>query len=227
MLRFQEPRPVAGGWSWEIAGGLLAKRPGGSLTFRWDAGRLTGRVDGYAPRLPWLVYVLFQLRLHHAVTRLFLLQLRGRLPPPGVPAEPALRLVAGAADVCLCFAVSQLAGRRRLLAFPAVAAVYHYLSWTRGWSLASKLLRMELRSVDGSRVGTGQAIVRMLWLPASLLRLRALHDEAAGTEVVRSRREPRFRTTSPAGTSAGTRSPSRPRSTPASGNRRAVRPARG
>jgi uncharacterized RDD family membrane protein YckC len=39
-------------------------------------------------------------------------------------------------------------------------------------------------SVDGSRVSAGQALVRLLALPLVALRLRAVHDEIAGTEVI-------------------------------------------
>src|SRR2546430_6275232 len=52
LLRFGEPVRADGAWSWPITGGLLARRPGGRLTYGWRAGELTGGVDGYVPRLP-------------------------------------------------------------------------------------------------------------------------------------------------------------------------------
>jgi hypothetical protein len=39
-------------------------------------------------------------------------------------------------------------------------------------------------SVDGSRVTAGQALIRLIALPLAVLRVRAVHDEIAGTEVI-------------------------------------------
>jgi hypothetical protein len=39
-------------------------------------------------------------------------------------------------------------------------------------------------SVDGSRVSAGQALIRLFALPVAALRMRAVHDEIAATEVI-------------------------------------------
>ena len=57
-----------------------------------------------------------------------------------------------------------------------------HLRWGR--TPAARLSGQRLASVDGSRVSLGQALVRLAALPVALARLRAVHDEAAGTEVI-------------------------------------------
>ncbi|HXM57501.1 MAG TPA: hypothetical protein VOB72_19035, partial [Candidatus Dormibacteraeota bacterium] len=105
LLTFGEPRFDGAGWAWPIAGGLLARAPGGTLRFAWRDGELVGAVDGYRPRLPAPLYRATQLPAHRLLTRRFLLRLRGRVPPPGPPAGPAQRLAAAGLDVALCAAV--------------------------------------------------------------------------------------------------------------------------
>ena len=57
------------------------------------------------------------------------------------------------------------------------------------WSLAGRtlggaVLGLRVVSVDGGPVSPPQALVRLLALPASLLRFRDVHDEVALTEVI-------------------------------------------
>ena len=106
------------------------------------------------------------------MTRLALLQLRGREPLPGAPAEPRARLAAAALDLALCAAVS----RRRIRAFPAVWAAYHLVAWSlAGQTVGGALCGVCLRSVDGSRATPAQALVRLL-----------AGDRAAGTALIKS-----------------------------------------
>jgi hypothetical protein len=169
-------------WSWPITGGLLARRPGGEIGFGLRNGRLTSFLAGYQPRLPAPVYKLTQRPLHQLITRLFLLQQRGRRHPPGVPAPPALRLAAGAIDATIVLAAVRLLGRRRGI---VLGGAYLAGSWARdGRTLGDRLLGLRVVSSDGSGLTPGQAALRLLALPASAVKLRALHDELAGTEVV-------------------------------------------
>lgn len=211
LLSFGEPVPEPGGWRRPITGGLLAAGAGGSVIVEWRQGALSGRVEGYRPRLPALLYRLTQLPFHHAVTRMALLDLRGRTPAPGVPAEPIRRLAAGAIDAGLCIALAGAVqatlmslrpypGRIRrtgLIANPllrpagtvaalgATVAAYHIGFWTLGGRTpGARLTGMHLASLDGNPVSPAQAVLRLLALPLSLRDLRARHDDLAGTEVV-------------------------------------------
>jgi uncharacterized RDD family membrane protein YckC len=136
--------------------------------------------------LPRFIYALTQLPIHHLVMRLHLLRARGRVPSPGVPAAPTHRFAAGAIDIGLCAAVSLLAGRRRRVpAFAGLAIGYHVACWSSsGRTVGGLVAGQRVVSVDGSRVSIGQSLVRFLALPLAALRLRAVHDEIAGTEVV-------------------------------------------
>jgi RDD family len=189
LHEFGEPEPTPYGWSWRIGRGLLGARAGGTLSYEWRDGELTATVDGYWPALPRPIYRATQLRLHHLVTRLFLLQLRGRVPPPGIPGGPAQRLAAAALDLVLCGGASLLLPRRRRLkAFPILAVAYHLAAWSlAGETLGGRLLGLRVVSVDGGPVHPAQALVRLLALPASLARFRAVHDRLALTEVVEGR----------------------------------------
>lgn len=186
LLAFGEPAFDGWGWSWPIAGGLLARGPGGSLRYGWRDGVLVGSIDGYLPRLPGPLYRLTQLPTHRLLTRWFLLRLRGRVPAPGVPAGPAQRLVTASLDLALCAAVAAaLRPRRRLATFAAVAVAYHVGCWTLGGRTAAGLLTgQRLVSIDGRRATAWQALVRLAALPAAARARRAVHDEAAATEVV-------------------------------------------
>ena len=163
-------------------------RPAGTLTLAWRDGRLLSTLDGYQPRLPGGLYRLTQLPLHPQVTRLVLLQLRGRTPPPGVPVGPAQRLAAAGVDLVICAGLALTLRRRRLGAIAAIATGYHVGLWsTTGRTLGGLLLGQRLVGIDGSPPSAVQAAVRLLSLPLAAARLRALHDELAGTEVVEAR----------------------------------------
>jgi len=104
--------------------------------------------------------------------RLHLLWQRGRQPAPGVPVPPIRRATAAAIDL-------------GLFAVVALAAGYHIACWSiSGRTLGGMITGQRVVSVDGSRVGPGQALVRLVALPMAALRLRAVHDEFAATEVV-------------------------------------------
>ena len=185
LFRFGAPQALGHGWSWPIVDGLLVGRPAGTFAVAWRDGRLVSTLDGYQPRLPRPLYRLTQLPLHPVVTRLVLLQLRGRSPSPGVPAGPAQRGAAAGVDLGLCAALALTVRRRRLLAFAALATGYHLGLWaTTGRTVGGLLLGQRLVGIDGSPPSPVQALVRLLTLPLAGARLRAMHDELAGTEVV-------------------------------------------
>jgi hypothetical protein len=186
LLAFGEPAFDGWSWTWPIAGGLLARRPGGTLRYGWRDGELVAAVDGYLPRLPALAYRLTQVVVHRVLTRRFLLHLRGRTPAPASPAGPAQRLLTASLDLALCAgAAAAVSRRRRLRTFAAVAAGYHLACWSLGGrTLGGMLTGQRLVSVDGSAVAPWQALLRLAALPRALRTLRAVHDEVAGTEVV-------------------------------------------
>jgi hypothetical protein len=200
LIEFGTPESVPGGWRWPVTGGLLARKPGGWIELVWDdgssprrlrgevgGGSLVSRVEGYAPSLPWPLYAGLQVPLHHFLMRSLLLRIRGRTPVPGVPAEPARRLFAAAVDVVVCGALARAFARRhRVVAFAGIAAGYHPGCWVLGGRTIGGLLTGErVVAVDSAPLTLGQALLRLAHLPRALLHLRALHDEAAGTEVVR------------------------------------------
>ncbi len=186
MLRFGRARLTTSAVDWPIEGGLLARRPGGRFTIAAAGGRLVASVDGYRPRIPLPLYLVTQLPVHHAITRLHLLRTRGREPGPGVPAPPGNRRQAAAIDIAFCAAVAALSGRRhRTRLLLGVAIAYHVTCWTvSGRTLGGSIMRQRVVAVDGSTVSFGQAAVRLLALPFAWARNRPLHDELAGTEVV-------------------------------------------
>lgn len=183
LIRLSSPRFEGRFWRWRIEGGLLSARPGGELGFGGEDGHLVAYLRGYHPMLPEPVYNLTQRPFHHFVTRLFLLHLRGRGMPPGVPAEPTSRLAAAAVDGAVLWAGTRLLPRRlRALA----AAGYLAGGWAlTGQTLGGRVLGVRVVSVDGSSVSPGQALLRLLATPAVLFARRAVHDELAGTDVVR------------------------------------------
>jgi hypothetical protein len=186
LLRFGRAKVTRNRVEWPIEGGLLTRAPGGRFSIEAARGRVTAAVHGYRPLLPRPVYMLTQLHIHHLVTHLHLLRVRGRRPAPGVPAEPTKRLAAAAVDLGLCAALAAAAGRRRrVAALLGIATAYHIACWSMsGRTLGGLLLGQRVVSVDGSRPTVGQALVRLVTLPLSALRLRAIHDEVAGTDVV-------------------------------------------
>ena len=169
LLRFGPAEATPEGVRWPIVGGALAAGPGGHVGFGWREGRLTGWLRGYRPSLPGLLYSLTQRQVHALVTRLFLLQVRGRDPLPGAAAPMRARLVASAIDVALCAALGRLRLRRTL----ALTTAYNVVCWTAfGRTLGGRLMGIRVLSVDGSRVTPGQALARLLG------------DEFAGTVVI-------------------------------------------
>ena len=186
ILRFGRPKMTRTAVDWPVEGGLAARTAGGHWSIRASGGRLVASLEGYAPRLPRFIYALTQLPIHHLVMRLHLLRARGRVPSPGVPAAPTRRIAAGAIDVGLCAAVALLAGRRRrVAAFAGLAIGYHVACWSSsGRTVGGLIAGQRVVSVDGSRASVGQSLVRLLALPVAALRLRAVHDEIAGTEVI-------------------------------------------
>ena len=187
LLRFGAPHGDGSGWWWPIEGGLLCAAPGGRVGFAWGDGELRGYVEGYHPRVPDPLYP-GQVLVHHAVTRLFLLHLRGRIPPAGMPAEPVARLAAAGIDLALLAAVAGMLPRRGRLRRAAMIAVgYHLAGWTAaGGTVGSRAVGLRVISIDGSGVRLAQAILRLAALPWAIARRRAVHDEVAGTDVVRT-----------------------------------------
>jgi hypothetical protein len=182
LIRFGEPVRTGSGWRFPLGAGALVAEAGGELEIGWREGVLEAAVHGYRPALPMPVYRWTQYLFHHFQTRVVLLQMRGRLPAGVPPATPAARIAAGAVDAILCLALA--GGRPRR--FLPLAAAYHLACWTLGGVTAGGfLLRQRVVAVDGSRLSFGQALLRFAALPAALLRLRSVHDEVAGTEVVR------------------------------------------
>jgi hypothetical protein len=186
LLRFGRARVTRNRAEWPIEGGLFARAPGGHLRIEAVGGRVAATVEGYRPLLPRPLYLVTQLPLHHLVTRLHLLRVRGRRPAPGVPAEPTKRLAAAAIDIGLCAVLAAAVGRRRPVpALLGIATAYHVACWSiSGRTVGGILMGQRVVSVDGSRPTLGQALVRLAVLPVSALRLRAIHDDVAGTDVV-------------------------------------------
>jgi hypothetical protein len=181
-MRFGPPEPTKDGWRYPLLAGELLGEPGGSLEIGWRQGKLFAAVHGYRPALPGPVYRWTQYLFHHFQTRVVLLRLRGRVPETAPPATPAARLAAGAIDLGVCLLLAGGKPRRAL----AVAAGYHLGAWALGgYTAGGLLLGQRVVAVDGSAATPGQAALRLAALPLALLRLRAVHDEVAGTEVVR------------------------------------------
>jgi hypothetical protein len=186
LLRFGEPEVQDHGVSWPIEGGVLAAAPGGRWTLEASGGRIVATISGYRPRLPRAMYGLTQLQIHHALMRQLLLAMRGRRPAVGVPADPTRRLAAGAIDVALCAGATLIVAREhRLAAFAGITAGYHVACWaTSGRTLGGMLMKHRVVAVDGSGLTPAQAAIRFVAIPVAAVRLRALHDDVAGTDVV-------------------------------------------
>src|ERR1700687_536181 len=131
LLRFGRARVTRNRVQWPIEGGLFARAPGGHLRIEATAGRVAATVEGYRPFLPRVLYIVPQLPVHHLVTRLHLLRVRGRQPAPGVPAEPTKRIAAAAIDIGFCATLAAVSGRRRRLrALLGIATAYHVACWS-------------------------------------------------------------------------------------------------
>ena len=186
LLRFGRPTVTQAAVEWPIEGGLLAGSPGGRWRIAATDDRLVASAEGYRPLLPRQIYASTQLHVHHLLTRLFLLRVRGRVPEVGVPVQAADRAQAAAVDLALCFTVARLFGRKPRLLL-SIAAGYHIFCWsTSGQTLGGMVMRQRVVAVDGSRLSPMQAAVRLAALPLSWVLRRPVHDEFAGTEVVSS-----------------------------------------
>jgi hypothetical protein len=187
LIRFGRPRITPTSVQWPIEGGLLARSGGGRLRIELLYGRLVESVDGYRPMLPRPIYALTQLPIHHVLTRLHLLRVRGREPQPGPPADRAGRIAAAAIDFALCVSAAAIVGRgrRRLPMLLGIAAGYHVACWsTSGITIGGAVMKQRVAAVDGSRLTIGQALVRLVLLPLAAVRMHQIHDEIAGTEVI-------------------------------------------
>jgi hypothetical protein len=187
LIRFGRPRITGASVQWPIEGGLLTRSAGGHLRIELLYGRLVESLDGYRPMLPRPIYALTQVPIHHLLTHLHLLRVRGREPEPGPPAGRSRRMAAAAIDAAVCMSAAAVIGRgrRRLPVLLGVAAGYHLTCWClSGVTLGGAVMKQRVVAVDGSRVTIGQAIVRLALLPLAALRMRDVHDEIAGTDVV-------------------------------------------
>jgi hypothetical protein len=189
LLRFGAATVSDSAVEWPIEGGITAREPGGTFRIEATNGRLVASVDGYRPRLPMPLYAVSQLPIHHLLTRLYLLRMRGREPAPGAAAAPQDRIRAAAIDVAFCLTLAGLAGkRRRLPVVLGIAAAYHVACWsTSGRTLGGLVVRQRVVAVDGSRPTVTQAMVRFLALPLAWITRRPVHDEMAGTDVIVSK----------------------------------------
>ena len=186
LLRFGPATVTRSAVEWPIEGGITARAAGGRFRIEAAPGRLVALVDGYRPRLPLPLYAVTQLPIHHLITRLHLLRVRGREPAPGVAAASVDRLRAAAVDVAFCLTLGELAGKRpRFRMLLGIAAAYHVACWSiSGRTLGGLVVGQRVVAVDGSRPSVGQSVVRLLALPIAWVRGRPDHDQLAGTEVI-------------------------------------------
>jgi hypothetical protein len=187
LLRFGQPKVTQNAVEWPITGGWLAAMPGGRWRIEASDGRLTASLEGYRPMLPRRIYSLTQLRVHHLLTRLYLLKVHGRVPAPGARAATVDRMRAAAIDAAFCATLAGLVGRRRPRAWLGIAIGYHVACWSiSGRTLGGLVVRQQVVSVDGSRLTPTQSLARLVALPLSWVLQRPVHDEFAGTDVVKT-----------------------------------------
>jgi RDD family len=185
LLKFGEPRVDTGSVEWPIVGGLLA-RGGGRWRIESRDGTVSATAIGHRPILPRPLYDLTHLQVHLLATRLYLLRLRGaqeseRLQPPRED-----RLRAAAVDVAFCLTVTRLTGRRSARRLLLVSAAYHVTCWSLfGRTLGGLVMRERVVALDGSRPTATQSMFRFVLLPLSWFGRRPVHDEMAGTVVIR------------------------------------------
>ena len=187
LLRFGRPKVTRSAVDWPVEGGLLAGAPGGHWRLGATADHVEASLTDYRPALPRPLYVLTHLHVHQLFTRLFLLQLHGREPAPGPLASLEDRRRSAAVDVATCLTLAGFAGRRRLRRTLVIAIAYHVACWSlSGQTLGGVVTRQRVVSVDGSRLTPAQSLVRLALLPVSWIARRPVHDEVAGTEVIRN-----------------------------------------
>jgi hypothetical protein len=186
LLRFGPATITDSAVEWPIAGGITAREAGGTFRIEAAGGRLVAAVHGYRPRLPLPLYAVSQLQVHHLLTRLYLLHVRGGEPAPGTRATASDRRRAAAVDVAFCFTLTGLAGRRRRLPLLlGIAAAYHVACWsTSGRTLGGLVVGQRVVAVDGSLPTVMQSVVRLLALPLAWVTRRAIQDDLAGTDVI-------------------------------------------
>lgn len=196
LFRFGAPRFEHPAWVFPIEGGLLARGPAGELRLGWSQEHLYSSLEGYQPRLPRPLYRLTQLPFHHAMSRIALMQIRGRLPSAGMPAEPWRRLLAGVLDVATATSVAaacrplRAGSRVGVWAATLLATQTVVPALTGGFTPGGWVAGTRIAGVDGSRARTPQLVLRTAALPLGVRTVRDRHDELAGTEVVLSRRAP-------------------------------------
>ena len=190
LFQFGTPRPQNPEWVYPIEGGLLARRPAGELRVGWEQERLYSTLEGYQPRLPGPLFRLTQFPFHREISRIALLQVRGRRPGAGIPAEPWRRLLAGLLDAGFAASVAATreplrAGTRVVLAGIALLATQTVVpALTGGVTPGGWVAGTRIVGVDGSRAHLAQFVLRAAALPLGVRTLRARHDELAGTEVL-------------------------------------------
>lgn len=184
VLRFGEPRVGRNFVEWPIEGGLLA-RGGGTWRIEAKQGRVTATAQGHRPALPRALYDLSHRHVHLLFTRLYLLRLRGKEPPPGREAPNEDRVRAAAVDVAFCLSVAGVTGLRRPRRTLMLMAAYHVACWSLfGRTLGGLVLRERVVALDGARPTPTQSLLRLVLLPVSWITRRPLHDEIAGTTVI-------------------------------------------
>lgn len=188
LLRFGSPTVTRTAVEWLIEGGITTRMPGGSWRIESAGGRLIASVEGYRPSLPLPLYAVTQLPIHHLITRLHLMRVRGREPVPGIAATSQDRMRAGAVDIAFCATLAGVIGkRRRIRMLVGIAVAYHVTCWSiSGRTLGGLVMRQRVVAVDGSKPSIGQSVVRLFVLPIAWVRRRPVHDEVAGTDVVQA-----------------------------------------
>jgi hypothetical protein len=188
LLRFGSASVTRSAVEWPIEGGITARKPGGRWRIESAGGRLIASVEGYRPSLPLPVYAVTQLPIHHVITRLHLLRVRGHEPAAGIAATSQDRIRAAAVDIAFCATLAGLIGNRRKMGtLIGIAVAYHVTCWSiSGRTLGGVVMRQRVVAVDGSRPSVGQSVVRLLALPIAWVRRRPVQDEVAGTEVVQA-----------------------------------------
>lgn len=184
IIRFGEPRVGRNSVEWPIEGGLLA-RGGGTWRIEAREGRVTATATRHSPALPRLLYDLSHRHVHLLFTRLYLLRLRGKEPPPGREAVQDERARAAAVDFAFCLSIAGVTGLRRPRRTLLLMAAYHVACWSLfGRTLGGMVLRERVVALDGGRLTPTQSLLRFALLPMSWLARRPVHDEIAGTTVI-------------------------------------------
>jgi RDD family len=185
LLRFGDARLGRDFVEWPIEGGLLA-RPGGLWRIESKDGAVSASATDHRPAIPRPLYDVSHFQVHQLATRLYLLGLLEKNPPPGIEAPREDRFRAAAVDVAFCLTLARLTGRRRLGRTLVITAAYHVACWSLlGRTLGGVVLQERVINLDGSRPTTTQSLLRFALTPLSWISRRPLHDEVARTTVIR------------------------------------------